>query len=86
MTDVIETPSEAPADEARDRNKAAVFAALAAAAIHRVTVEYDGSGDSGQIEDVAAWNVGNERVPLPSDTKIKLASDNPDHPLTEQTL
>jgi len=60
--------------------------ALAAAGIHRVTVDYDGSGDSGQIEDVAAWNAGDERIPFPSDRKIQLRSENPEYPLPEQSF
>ena len=86
MTATTETSPAAPVDDVRARNKAIVFAALAAAGIHRVTVGYDGSGDSGQIEDVEAWDTGNERIPFPSDVKIQLASENPDHPLTEQNL
>jgi hypothetical protein len=35
-------------------NKAALFAVLAAAGIAKVTVEFDGYGDSGQIESVEA--------------------------------
>ena len=37
-------------------NKAAVFEALAAAGIRTVTVHFNGEGDSGQIEDVAAYS------------------------------
>jgi hypothetical protein len=40
--------------EANGRNKNAVFDALAAAALTSVTVEFDGEGDSGQIEAVTA--------------------------------
>ena len=67
MNDTTETLSAAPVDDVRARNKAIVFAALAEAGIHHVTVDYDGSGDSGQIEDVEAWNADNERIPFPSD-------------------
>ena len=84
MNDTTETLPAAPVDDVRARNKAIVFAALAEAGIHRVTIEYDGSGDSGQIEDVAAWNAANERIPFPSDRKIMLVSENPVHPLPEQ--
>ena len=66
-----------PVDDIRARNKAIVFAALAEAGIHKVTVEYDGGGDSGQIEDVAAWNAADEKIPFPSDRKIQLLSENP---------
>ena len=77
MTDITETSSAAPADDVRARNKAIVFAALAEAGIHKVTVDYDGSGDSGQIESVEAWDARNERVPFPSDARIRLGSDDP---------
>ena len=86
MTDTTETLPAAPVEDVRARNKAIVFAALAEAGIHRVTIEYDGSGDSGQIEDVAAWNAANERIPFPSDRKIMLVSENPDHPRSEQNF
>ena len=86
MTDTTETPSATPADDIRARNKAIVFAALAETGIHKVTVEYDGGGDSGQIEDVAAWNAGDERISFPSDRKITLLSENPDHPLAQQSF
>ncbi len=42
----------------RPANKQALFDALAAAGIDLVTVTFDGSGDSGQIEDVTAQRGG----------------------------
>jgi len=48
-----------------------------------VTVEYDGSDDSGQIESIEAWDAANEKIPLPSLRKIQLASENPDSPVDE---
>lgn len=86
MTETTETPSATPAEDPRADNKNLIFAALAEAGIHRVTVDYDGSGDSGQIESIEAWDPRNERIPFPSNPKIQLASDNPVHPLTERTL
>jgi uncharacterized protein DUF6878 len=86
MNDTTETLPAASADDVRARNKAIVFAALTEAGIHRVTVEYDGSGDSGQIDDVSAWNAGDEIISFPSDRKITLLSENPDHPLAEQSF
>ena len=86
MTDTTETSTAAPVDDVRARNKAIVFAALAEAGIHKVTVDYDGSGDSGQIESIEAWDARNEKIPLPSASKIQLASENPDHPPAEQNL
>jgi hypothetical protein len=46
-------------------NKTAVFEALAVAGITSVTVEFDGEGDSGQIESVIAC-AGDARVELPA--------------------
>jgi hypothetical protein len=81
MTDTTQAPSVAPVDDVRARNKAIVFAALAEAGIHRVTVEYDGSGDSGQIDSIEAWDAANEKIRLPSSRKVQLASENADHPV-----
>ena len=51
-------------------NKAAIFAALAAAGIELVLVTFDGEGDSGQIEDVTAGR-NDQSVDLP-DAKVTL--------------
>jgi hypothetical protein len=83
MTDTIETPAATPAADFRARNKAIVFAALAKAGIRRVTVDYDGSGDSGQIENVEAWDPGDERMAFPSGTMVHLASETADQFLPE---
>jgi hypothetical protein len=48
-------------------NKRIVFDALAAANITLVHVEFDGEGDSGQIESVIALR-GDERAELPATT------------------
>jgi hypothetical protein len=48
-------------------NKETVFAALAAAGIDRVTAAFDGEGDSGQLEEPAAFR-GDMQVPLPEAT------------------
>lgn len=53
-------------------NKAALFDVLAAARITTVTVTFDGSGDSGQVEDIDAWR-GDELADLPPD-EITIAS------------
>lgn len=86
MSDSNETRSAANKDDIRARNKEILFAALAAAGIHRVTVEYDGSGDSGQIENVEAWGVANERMPFRADTRIRLVSANPDQSCSDSNL
>jgi hypothetical protein len=86
MTDTTEASSAAPVEDVRARNKALVFAALAEAGIHRVTVDYDGCGDSGQIENVEAWDAADERIPFPADPKIELAPDNPLQPHAAENL
>ena len=50
---------------ANEHNKPVVFDILAATGITSVTVDFDGEGDSGQIESVIAC-VGATRVELPT--------------------
>ena len=50
--------------EANAHNKAQLFEALAAAGATHVCVSFDGEGDSGQIDNIAAYK-GDELVPLP---------------------
>ena len=54
-------------DAIRPKNKATIFAALAAADITTVTVEFDGYGDSGGIESVDA-KTGEIDAELPDET------------------
>jgi hypothetical protein len=61
---------EAKAEKLVPENKARLFALLSSADITRVTVTFDGEGDSGQIEDVVAFN-GDELIELP-DGQIEL--------------
>jgi hypothetical protein len=53
------------AAELRPINKAALFDVLAEAGITQVTVSFDGSGDSGQIESVEAF-AGDNATELPA--------------------
>ncbi len=58
--------------EANTLNKTAVFDALIAAGIKTVTVNFNGEGDSGQIEEVVAYsNEAPGQIPA---TPIKLQS------------
>ena len=59
------------AEELLPANKSVLFDALAAAGITSVTVNFDGYGDSGQIEDIEA-KTGDEIVELP-DERIEIA-------------
>jgi uncharacterized protein DUF6878 len=71
MTDIDETATYQRRQEAlRDGaqfNKGAVFDALSAAGITSVRVEFDGEGDSGQINSIAAYVDGNSHE-IPSVT------------------
>lgn len=76
-------------ERANKHNKTIVFDALAAAGITAVTVNFNGEGDSGQIEDMTA-HAGPEASALPdAEVEILKASWNsgetaPRHvPLTE---
>ena len=53
-------------------NKAVLFDVLEAAGVTRVTVHFDGVGDSGQIEDMQAY-AGDDPVALPTN-KIAIRS------------
>jgi hypothetical protein len=86
MNDTTEIQPGAPAEFTRTRNKNLIFDALAEIGIHRVTIDYDGSGDSGQIEGLEAWDAANEKIPLPSSRKVQLASENPDQPVDDHGL
>ena len=50
---------------AHARNRATLFAALAAVGITSIAVSFDGSGDSGQIENIEA-KMGDVQVDLPN--------------------
>ena len=64
----------------RPANKAALFDALAAAAIATVVVSFDGYGDSGQIERIEARNGAGE-VDLPrTDVELAVARYDEDDP------
>ena len=85
MTDTTDPSIATLADDVRAGDKAILFAALAKAGIHRVTINYDGSGDSGQIESIEAWNAANQKIPLPYEVTIQ-ASEHPEHPRAERKL
>ena len=71
-----ETARAAKADEVRPANKLALFGVLAAAGIVTVAVQFDGCGDSGQIESIDAYGADGD-VPLP-DAEIELAAPSHD--------
>jgi hypothetical protein len=63
-------------------NKPIVFDALAAAGLTRLTVEFDGEGDSGQIEGIFAY-AGDARAELPeSSLTLHQAAQNKGDPKT----
>jgi hypothetical protein len=55
-------------------NRDRLIAALDPFGIARVIVTFDGSGDEGQIEDIAAYNAANETLALPAIT-VHLVSE-----------
>lgn len=40
-------------------------AAIGGTNIHKITMEFDGSGDDGAVQDAQAFDAGNNPVPLP---------------------
>lgn len=56
----------------RPHNRTALFDALAAAGITRVVVRFDGYGDSGQIEDITAYDASGAETGLPDAPRITL--------------
>jgi hypothetical protein len=73
-------------DRANTRNKNLVFDALDQAAIDTVVVCFDGSGDSGQIDAIDAFDADRHEVPLPSNRKVQLASPIDGDPPAEMSL
>ena len=65
----------------RPANKERLFDGLLAAGITHVTVTFDGSGDSGQIESIEAWS-GKTAVEFPA-TEIDYAALTWDDPEVE---
>lgn len=68
-------------DALRPANKDRLFDGLTAAGITHVTVSFDGEGDSGQIESIAAWN-GETAVDFP-EVEIAYAALTWDSPEVE---
>ena len=48
-------------------NKTALFDALAAAGIQTVVIEFDGCGDSGQLENITGLDAANAEIALPEE-------------------
>jgi hypothetical protein len=73
--------------EANALNKQVVFDALAAAGLTRITVEFDGIGDSGQIDEITAY-AGDAiaELPLPSLTLHQVAQNKGDPRTTKVSL
>ncbi|MBD3772288.1 MAG: hypothetical protein IE921_01750 [Rhodobacteraceae bacterium] len=83
MAAIMERFSQWEADAAKlvPENKVRLFARLASAGITLVTVTFDGYGDSGQIEDVAAF-IGDQPTDLPSGTvEVSMLNHGADQPV-----
>jgi hypothetical protein len=61
----------------RETTKAQLFAILETSPIASVTVTFDGQGDSGQIEEIAAFSAANKRVKLPRQ-RLTIQTAKPD--------
>jgi hypothetical protein len=73
--------------KANELNKPIVFGALAAAGLTRVTVEFDGIGDSGQIDEITAYaGETPAKVPLTSLTLHQAPQNSGDSRTAETTL
>ena len=73
--------SEARATALRPENKERLFDAMTAAGITHVTVTFDGSGDSGQVESIGAW-CGEAAAAFPA-VEIQFAALTWDNPAVE---
>lgn len=65
------TAEKTAVNEAMALNKAAIFPALIAAGISRVTVDYDGGGDEGNLELPVAFDAESNEVEFPG-TKVTI--------------
>ena len=65
--------AEAAVQAATATNKAAIFPALAAAGIARVTIDYDGGGDEGNLEPPQAVDAEGNSVEFP-DTRVTIVT------------
>jgi hypothetical protein len=65
-------------------NKAVVFKALAAAKVTSITVEFDGEGDSGQLDNIAAYT-GDTPVKLPATSLMLRRAELNQRGFTTQT-
>jgi hypothetical protein len=69
-----ERAHQAQAESLRPANKQALLTALANVGIARLTVTFDGYGDSGQIESIEAVDVQGAAVPLPDVPIVTLSA------------
>jgi len=83
------------ADDAVVREKILSSPAFAKAGIKTLIVNFDGYGDSGQIESIDAWAkraddpdlfTAGQSLPFPSNLKLLLPPHDPAKPPTETTL
>ena len=61
------TAASALRADALPLNKSALFDALAAAGIQTVVIEFDGCGDSGQLENITGLDAANAEIALPEE-------------------
>ena len=83
--------AELQAQEQRDRDKlpaakAALFAALKASRVVTVSIEYDGEGDSGQIETILPQNARGKPAKLRGSVVLDLHGQAKQHTSLEEAL
>jgi hypothetical protein len=76
---------KAAVTKANGLNKTIVFEALSAAGITRVVANFDGAGDSGQIEDATAY-AGDKLVDFPATTVTLYRAQSGSEELTTQEM
>jgi len=64
--------------------KASLCAALKTKGIAKVSIEYDGEGDSGGVNDIQAFD--QKQQPVSLDDPVALALHNPEEPTTYASL
>ena len=72
-------------DSVMPLNKKALFSALKDAGITQVDIEFDGEGDSGQVDDIQAW-AGHSKADLHNIPVTILSPQSNDVPASHHTI
>jgi hypothetical protein len=82
--DEQEKRRKALAAELREPTKAKLFDILASHRVARVCVTFDGEGDSGQIEEIVAFDADSKPVDLPAN-RLTIQTAKPDGTGADET-